>query len=103
MHHQTISITIKRLKIMATKSYNGLDREEIVSRLKAIVTERGDVRFTIPDNCPGDGWDGTLCEDGLYVLGNNHFEGEFFEYSDEQHIDADFLQEILDIVEADQH
>ena len=89
---------------MATKSYNGLDREEIVSRLKAIVAEkRGDVRFTIPDNCPGDGWDGTLCEDGLYVLGNNHFEGEFFEYSDEQHIDADFVQEILDIVESNQH
>ena len=87
---------------MATKSYNGLDREEIVSRLKAIVAESGDVRFTIPDNCPGDGWNGTLCEDGLYALGNNHFEGEFFEYSDEQHIDADFLQEILDIVESDQ-
>ena len=88
---------------MTTKSYNGLEREEIVSRLKAIVAERGDVEFTIPDNCPGDGWDGTLCEDGLYVLGNNHFEGEFFEYSEEQDvINADFLQEILDIVEADQ-
>lgn len=79
---------------MATKSYNGLDREEIVSRLKAIVAENGDVRFTIPDNCPGDGWDGILCKDGLYV------EGEFFKYSVEQDVnDANFLQEILDIVE----
>ena len=89
---------------MATKSYKGLEREEIVSRLKAIVAECENVEFTIPDNCPGDGWDGTLCEDGLYVLGNNHFEGEFFKYSDEQDvITADFLQEILDIVEDDQH
>ena len=87
---------------MATKSYKGLEREEIVSRLKAIVAERGDVEFTIPDNCPGDGWDGTLCEDGLYVLGNNHFEGEFFDYADDDPFDADWLQEILDIVEADQ-
>ena len=88
---------------MATKSYKGLEREEIVSRLKAIVAECGNVEFTIPDNCPGDGWDGTLCKDGLYAFGNNHFEGEFFEYSEEQDvINADFLQEILDIVEADQ-
>ena len=87
---------------MATKSYNGLEREEIVSRLKAIVAECGNVEFTIPDNCPGDGWDGTLCKDGLYAFENNHFEGEFFEYSDEQHIDADFLQEILDVVEDEQ-
>lgn len=88
---------------MATKSYNGLEREEIVSRLKAIVTERGDVEFVIPDNCPGDGWNGTLCEDGLYAFGNEHFEGEFFDYSEEQDIiNADLLQEILDIVEAAQ-
>ena len=84
---------------MTTKSYNGLEREEIVSRLKAIVTERGYVKFTLPDNCPGDGWDGTLCLDGLYAFGNNHFVGEFFRYSDEQPIDTDLLQEILDIVD----
>ena len=89
---------------MITKSYNGLEREEIVSRLKAIVAECGNGEFAMPDNCAGDGCDGTLCEDGLYVLGNNHFEGEFFKYSDEQDvITADFLQEILDIVEAEQH
>lgn len=88
---------------MATKSYKGLEREEIVSRLKAIVAECGNVEFTIPDNCPGDGWDGTLCKDGLYAFANNHFEGEFFRYSEEQDvINADFLQEILDIVEDEQ-
>ena len=88
---------------MATKSYKGLEREEIVSRLKAIVAECGNVEFTIPDNCPGDGWDGTLCKDGLYAFENNHFEGEFFEYSEEQDvINADFLQEILDVVEDEQ-
>ena len=86
---------------MATKSYKGLEREEIVSRLKAIVSECGNVEFTIPDNCPGDGWDGTLCKDGLYAFGNNYFEGDFFGYSDEQHIDTNLLQEILDIVEED--
>lgn len=88
---------------MATKSHNGLEREEIVSRLKKIVADnRGNVPFTVPDNCPGDGWDGTLCENGLYAFGNNHFEGEFFDYSDDDPFDADWLQEILDIVEADQ-
>ena len=87
---------------MATKSYNGLDREEIVSRLKSIVSERGYVRFTIPDNYPGGGWNGTLCLDGLYAFGNNYFEGDFFGYSDEQHIGTNLLQEILDIVEEDQ-
>lgn len=49
--------------------------------------------FDIPDNCPGDGWCGELCDDGAYLLGNEHFEGEWFKYED---MDEAVLDTILD-------
>lgn len=69
---------------------------EPVEQLKNIADEYGVVSFTIPDNCPDDGWDGRLTKIGVYMFGNNHFEGEFFKYSDPEV--KEWAEEILDAV-----
>ena len=53
-----------------------MTKQEKIEAVKRLLLQHPFSSFTIPDNCPGDGWDGSLGEDGAYVLGNNHFEGE---------------------------
>lgn len=54
--------------------------------------------FKIPDNCPGDGWIGVLCEKGAFLYGSNEFDGEYFKYED---MDESVLDTILDEAEFD--
>ena len=63
-----------------------------VKEIKEFVAENGVGDFTIPDNCPGDGWDGILGETGAYCYGDNHFGGEFFKYED---MDDELIDTIL--------
>lgn len=52
-----------------------------------------DGEFYIPDNCPGDGWGGTLFEDGAVLFERPTLDGEFFKYED---IDENVLDIILE-------
>ena len=83
----SINNLIKERKLIMTK-------QEKIDAVKSLALEHYD--FTIPDNCQGDGWDGTLHNSGAYCFGNNHFEGEFFKYED---MDEDLLDTILDEAE----
>lgn len=78
-----------------------MTKEEKIEELKKLYDESENhpithCGFTIPDNCPGDGWDGILCDDGAYCYGNNHFEGEFIKFED---MDEDLIDTILDEAE----
>ena len=83
----SINNLIKERKLIMTK-------QEKIDAVKSLALEH--YAFTIPDNCLGDGWDGTLHNSGAYCFGNNHFEGEFFKYED---MDEDWLDTILDEAE----
>lgn len=56
--------------------------------------------FTIPDNCVGDGWKGSLCESGAYLYGTNDFDGEYVKYED---MDESVLDTILDEAEFEHY
>ena len=83
----SINNLIKERKLIMAK-------QEKIDAVKSLALEH--YGFTIPDNCQGDGWDGTLHNNGAYCFGNNHFEGEFFNYED---MDEDLLDTILDEAE----
>ena len=70
-----------------------MTKQEKIEAVKQLLLQHPLSSFTIPDNCPGDGWDGSLCEDGAYLFGNNHFEGEWHDYED---MEEDWLDTILD-------
>ena len=59
-----------------------MSREDKIKAVKELLSKNPIGVFDIPDNCPGDGWCGELCDDGAYVLGNGHFGGEWFNYED---------------------
>ena len=69
-----------------------MSREEKIKAVKELLSKNHIGVFTIPDNCPGDGWCGELCEDGAYVLGHENYDGEWFNYED---IDEVVLDTIL--------
>ena len=70
-----------------------MNKEDKIKAVKELLADNPSGVFTIPDNCPGDGWDGELCDDGAYVLGKGNFEGEWFNYDD---IDEVVLNTILE-------
>ena len=78
----SINNLIKERKSIMTK-------QEKIDAIKALALEHDG--FTIPDN-----WDGTLQNYGAYCFGNNHFEGEYFNYED---MDEELLDTILDEAE----
>ena len=69
-----------------------MSREDKIKAVKELLSKNPIGVFTIPDNCPGDGWRGELCDDGAYVLGHENFDGEWFKYED---IDEVVLDTIL--------
>ena len=69
-----------------------MSREDKIKAVKELLSKNPIGVFNIPDNCPGDGWCGELCEDGAYVLGHENFYGEWFKYED---IDEVVLDTIL--------
>lgn len=69
-----------------------MSREEKIEAVKELLSKNPIGVFDIPDNCPGDGWCGELCDDGAYVLGHEGFDGEWFNYED---IDEVVLDTIL--------
>lgn len=84
-------------KMKSLQEYINESRSNIEAKIKAIKElAKTHSYFTIPDNCPGDGWDGRLTSSGAYCFGNNHFEGEFFKYED---MDEELLDTILDEAE----
>lgn len=70
--------------------------DKLVEEIKKFAEENDYPSFTIPDNCPGDGWDGSMNENGAYCYGNNHYEGEFFKYEE---MDDELIETILDEAE----
>ena len=70
-----------------------MTKQEKLEAVKQLLLQYPLGSFTIPDNCPGDGWDGSLHDDGAYLFGNNHFEGEWYDYED---MKEDLLDTILD-------
>lgn len=62
--------------------------DELVAKIKGWAVENNYPTFTIPDNCPNDGWEGDCYADGAYCMG-----GEFFRYED---MNDDLIETILE-------
>lgn len=78
-----------------------MNLEKIIEKAKELIERNNGlgIKFTIEDNCPGDGWDGTLTEDGCYMFGNNHWRGEFYAFENEDEELTLWLEEIVSLCE----
>lgn len=76
-----------------------MTRIEKIEKLKKLHEDKK-YSFSIPDNCPGDGWNGRLTKNGVYFYSahSDDFCDDFVSYNEAS---DEFIDTILDEGEFD--